>query len=85
MQKKILIVEDDPDIVEILQLNLPQHGFKTHAVFDGETGLAEALSSQYDLAIIDLMLPKLDGLEVCRKLKRTKQEPASYYSYCSCL
>lgn len=70
MASKILIVEDEPDIVELLVYNLDQAGFKTEAVFNGADALDRAKIEPPDLVLLDLLLPEVDGLEVCRTLKR---------------
>ena len=70
MASKILIVEDEPDIVELLVYNLDQAGFKTEAVFNGAAALERVKIQQPDLVLLDLLLPEVDGLEVCRTLKR---------------
>ena len=70
MASKILIVEDEPDIVELLAYNLDQAGFKTEAVFNGADALERAKIELPDLVLLDLLLPEVDGLEICRTLKR---------------
>ena len=65
----VLIVEDDPDIVELLQYTLEREGYPVLAAQNGEKGLAEAKRRKPDLILLDLMLPGLDGLEVCKALK----------------
>ena len=65
----VLVVEDDPDIVELLVYNLQREGFVVYAVSDGEKGLTMALRKRPDLVLLDLMLPGMDGLEVCRRLR----------------
>jgi two-component system alkaline phosphatase synthesis response regulator PhoP len=67
---KILIIEDEADIRELLEYTLAREGFQTAAVGDGVTGLSEARRQSPDLLVLDLMLPGLDGLEVCRRLKQ---------------
>jgi DNA-binding response OmpR family regulator len=66
----ILVVEDDSDIVELLRYNLEREGFEVRAVGDGEAGLAAAETHQPALILLDLMLPGMEGLEVCRELRR---------------
>jgi DNA-binding response OmpR family regulator len=66
---KILIIEDEPDIRELLQYNLNRDGCEATAVADGKTGIAAARRLAPDLVLLDLMLPGMDGLEVCRKLR----------------
>ncbi len=65
----ILIVEDDPDIVELLQYTLEREGYPVLVAKDGERGLAEARRRKPGLVLLDLMLPGMDGLEICRALK----------------
>ncbi|MGI6578139.1 MAG: response regulator [Eubacteriales bacterium] len=69
MDKKLLIVEDEKSIIDILSFNLRREGYETIEAMDGETGLALAKSDNPDLILLDVMLPKLDGFEVCRKLR----------------
>ena len=73
MASKILIVEDDSDIVELLTYNLQEAGFETEAVFNGGDAIERAVEVQPALIILDLMLPEVDGLEVCRLLKQDTQ------------
>ncbi|MEC8840382.1 MAG: response regulator [Candidatus Poribacteria bacterium] len=78
MPSKVLIVEDDPDIVDILSYNLKQADLKVKSVPDGSSALAEVKRRLPDLILLDLMLPKVDGLEVFRLLKsepETKNVP----------
>ncbi len=75
MDKKILIVDDEKTIVDILKFNLEKEGFRTVEAYDGEDGLAKALSEQPDLILLDLMLPKMDGFEVCRKVREKMSTP----------
>lgn len=70
MQERILIVEDDPDIVELLQYNLGQAGFATDFVLNGTDAIEQAIAETPDLIVLDLLLPGTDGLEVCRLLRR---------------
>ncbi|MGI6038718.1 MAG: response regulator transcription factor [Clostridiales bacterium] len=69
MDKKLLIVEDEKSILDILSFNLKREGYDTIEAMDGETGLAMAKTVNPDLILLDVMLPKLDGFEVCRKLR----------------
>ncbi len=70
VSSKILIVEDESDIVELLAYNLRQAGFETEAVFNGADALQRAIENPPELILLDLLLPEIDGLEVCRLLKR---------------
>src|ERR671919_2512079 len=67
--RKILIIEDESDVADLLALSLRKAGFKTSAVGDGATGLQNARDNRPDFIILDLMLPKMSGLELCRILK----------------
>ena len=69
MSKKILVIEDDPDIVELLKHYLQKEGFKLKDASDGFSGLKAAKTGDFDLIILDIMLPELDGLEVCKELR----------------
>ena len=69
---KILIVEDDRDIVDLLTYNLEEEGYEIQAALDGREGLALAYRQQPDLIILDIMLPGMDGFEVCRLLRADK-------------
>jgi two-component system alkaline phosphatase synthesis response regulator PhoP len=66
----ILIVEDDEDILELVRYNLEKEGYAVTGVTTGEDGLEAARSDPPDLVLLDLMLPGVDGLEVCREMKR---------------
>lgn len=70
MKEKILIVDDEKDIVKMLDYNLKKEGFRTISAYDGEDALDLAVREHPDLIILDLMLPGLDGLEVCKSLKK---------------
>jgi len=65
----ILVIDDEKDLVELVRYNLNKDGFLVHSALDGEAGLAAALRELPDLIIVDLMLPGMDGLEVCRSLR----------------
>jgi DNA-binding response OmpR family regulator len=70
MSKKILIIEDNRDLARLVENHLRDMSFQVDVAFDGPTGLARATSNPYDLVILDLMLPGLDGMEICRRLRR---------------
>jgi two-component system, OmpR family, alkaline phosphatase synthesis response regulator PhoP len=72
MSKKVLVVDDEQSIVTLLQYNLKQAGFEVITANDGEEGMNKAISEQPDLMILDLMIPKLDGIEVCKQLRQQK-------------
>ncbi len=69
MGKKILVVEDERNIVDILTFNLAREGYETLEALDGAAGLRLALEQDPDLILLDLMLPKMDGFQVCRTLR----------------
>ena len=68
-QKTILIVEDEKNIVDILRFNLQREGYRTWEAYDGEDGLSKAQAEKPDLILLDVMLPKMNGFEVCRALR----------------
>jgi two-component system, OmpR family, response regulator len=69
VMKRILIIEDDPDMGEMLQINLRDEGYSVEIETDGNAGLNRLKSQTYDLLILDLMLPGIDGLEICRQAR----------------
>lgn len=69
MTRSVLIIEDDEDIAQLVKLQLAELSCSVKLAFDGAVGLAEAESKPYDLIILDLMLPGMDGLEVCRRIR----------------
>jgi DNA-binding response OmpR family regulator len=75
MSARILIVDDEPPIVDVLVYNLERANYEVIVARDGEEALATARREQPDLIILDLMLPRLDGLEVCRALRRERDVP----------
>jgi len=66
---KVLVVEDDQGIVELLQIHLNDLDCELEKAYDGQTGLEKALKEKFDLIILDIMLPRMDGLEVCRQIR----------------
>jgi two-component system alkaline phosphatase synthesis response regulator PhoP len=70
MKKKILIIEDEPDLVKGLKLNLSDEGFEVDSAVNGIEGLRKAVEEAPDLIILDIMLPEMDGFDVCRKLRQ---------------
>jgi len=71
---KILLIEDDARLVSIIQRNLSAEGYQVSIALDGTTGLAMGLKSEFDLIILDIMLPGINGIEVCRKFRETGNE-----------
>ena len=69
-QKTVLIVEDEKNIVDILRFNLQREGYQTLEAYDGEDGLNKARSEKPDLILLDVMLPRMNGFDVCRALRQ---------------
>src|SRR5436305_1532703 len=74
-QGRVLVVDDEPMVTEVVQRYLQREGFTVSTASDGQEALRLAQEYPPDLVVLDLMLPKLDGLEVCRSLRRTSQVP----------
>ena len=72
MSIKILVIEDDPSLTELIKYNLEQKNYAVRIEMDGEEGLLTAQTDLPDLILLDWMLPNLSGIEVCRRLRRTK-------------
>ena len=70
MPKRILVIEDERDIAELIRLHLDDLGYYVITTGDGHTGLRKASTGQWDLVILDLRLPGIDGLEICRRLRQ---------------
>ena len=75
MSKRILVVDDEPSIVEMIRVNLEDAGFEVVVATDGDEALSYFSERQWDLVILDLMLPGVDGIEVCRRIRRESQVP----------
>jgi two-component system response regulator MtrA len=75
MNARILLVEDDPSIREVTAIGLRSAGFTVETAVDGAAGLERFGSGAFDLVLLDVMLPRLDGLEVCRAIRRTSTVP----------
>lgn len=72
---KILLVEDEENIASFVKMELEYEGYKVEVCDDGVKGLEFSIENEYDLILLDLMLPKLNGLEVCRRLRKVKNTP----------
>ncbi len=72
---RILIVEDDMKIARFIELELRHEGYETETAADGRTGLAKALLPETDLVLLDIMLPELSGMEVCRRIRQESEVP----------
>ncbi len=68
-QQRVLIIEDDKEIASVVSMNLESSGLLSQKVHDGLEGLNQAVSGDYDLIILDIMLPSLDGISICRKIR----------------
>ncbi|MBP5353639.1 MAG: response regulator transcription factor [Lachnospiraceae bacterium] len=75
MATKVLIVEDEEQIARFVELELRHEGYATDKAVDGRTGLTMAESGEYDIVLLDIMLPELNGLEVLRRLRKTSEVP----------
>ena len=75
MAERILIVEDEEKLARFVELELTHEGYQVEKAFDGRSGLSMAEVQDYDLLLLDVMLPGLSGLELLRRLRRTKQTP----------
>lgn len=74
MDQSILIVEDEPSITTLLKYNIEKAGFSTDIAYNGEDAVRKAGLKQYDLIVLDIMLPKMDGLEVCQTLRNEQND-----------
>ena len=72
MSSKVLIVDDEESIVTLLQYNIEKAGFQTVVAYTGTEGLEKAIRESFDLIILDLMLPGMEGTEVCKQLRQNK-------------
>ena len=75
MNRKILVVEDEKNIVDIVAFNLKKEGYEVICAYDGEEGLKLALEESPELILLDIMMPKMDGFQVCKKIRETLNVP----------
>jgi len=73
--KRILIIEDEASISDIIKFNLIKEGYQVDTAYDGQEGLRKALESNPDLILLDVMLPLMDGFQVCKKVRETSNTP----------
>lgn len=73
--KKVLIIEDEKAISNIIKFNLEKEGFTVDTAYDGQEGLTKALTADPDLILLDVMLPVMDGFQVCKKIRETSSVP----------
>ncbi len=74
MKKRLLVVDDDTDIRELLEFDLAQSGYDVDTAKDGSEGLQKALSNDYDLILLDVMMPKINGFDVCKNVRDKKPD-----------
>lgn len=75
MDKKVLIVDDEKNIVDIIAFNLKKEGYQILKASDGEQGVRMAMEQEPDLILLDIMMPKMDGYEACKKIREKKNTP----------
>ena len=75
MDKLILVIEDDKEISKVVKSYLTMQGYRVNTVFDGEAGIREFRSKSYDLVLLDIMMPKVDGMEVLREIREKHNTP----------
>jgi len=68
--KKVLVIEDDKDISDLLEIHLVDLGYKVTKNYDGKVGLTTAISNKFDFIVLDIMLPGMDGFEICREIRK---------------
>ena len=81
MKSKILIVDDEPDILDILKYNLEKEGYQITKAKDGEEAIKKAYNDIPDLILLDIMMPKKDGIEVCRELRKDNKFSSTYIMF----
>ncbi|EZP75857.1 winged helix family two component transcriptional regulator [Parageobacillus genomosp. 1] len=75
MNNRILVIEDEANLARFIELDLSHEGYEVQVSHDGREGLELALSEEWDLILLDVMLPSLNGMEVCRRIRAVKQTP----------
>ena len=75
MNGHILLVEDEEKLARFIEMELVYEGYSVEKAFDGRTGLELALGGSFDLVILDIMLPEINGMEVLRRIRKTSQVP----------
>ena len=74
MQKRLLVVDDDDEIRELLEFDLAHSGYSVDTAIDGMEGLNKAVSNYYDIVLLDVMMPKMNGFDVCKNLRKVKPD-----------
>lgn len=72
---KVLLIDDDAELTSLLSEYLVEEGFEAKAVHDGRSGVEEALSQQYDIAVLDIMMPRMNGIEVLQRIRKSSEMP----------
>src|SRR5699024_2940450 len=75
MAKKIVVVDDEKQIADILEFNLEKEGYEVHCAYDGNDGLDLIMETVPDLVLLDMMLPGMDGMEICREVRKKHDMP----------
>ncbi|MEW9501780.1 response regulator transcription factor [Jeotgalibacillus marinus] len=75
MDKSVLVIEDEKNLARFIELELQHEGYEVTLSLDGRKGLERAIEGEFDVILLDLMLPSLGGMEVCRRIRRLKQTP----------
>ncbi len=75
MDKSVLVIEDEKNLARFIELELQHEGYEVTLSLDGRKGLERALEGEFDVILLDLMLPSLGGMEVCRRIRQSKQTP----------
>lgn len=74
-QRKVLIIEDEKSISDIIKFNLTKEGYEVETAYDGEEGLLKTFGYSPDIILLDIMLPKMDGFQVCKKIRESNNTP----------
>ncbi|REC72217.1 DNA-binding response regulator, partial [Chryseobacterium elymi] len=71
--KKIILIEDETSVVSFIKKGLQESGYEVSVAFDGRTGVQVVLGNDFDLVILDIMLPEMNGLDVCKEIRKTNK------------
>ena len=78
---KILLVEDEKQMSMFIEMELKHEGYEVDAEYDGREAVAKVMNNEYDLILLDIMIPSLNGIEVCRKWRRYRHENNCYFKF----
>ncbi len=81
VKRKVLIVDDEEDILELLEYNLEQDGYQVFKAMDGEEAIAKAEEVKPDLILLDIMMPQMDGIEACRRIRKLPELESVYVMF----